>query len=393
MNHNPLWRLQGLGQSVWYDNIGRGLLRSGGLQRLIDEDAVVGVTSNPTIFQKAVAEGDDYDGLVRASVGEGISTDAALDRLMTEDVAAACDILRPVFDREGGGDGWVSIEVRPALAYDAAGTLAEVHRLRGLVDRPNLLVKIPATREGVQAIEAAIGEGIPINVTLIFSLERYREVMEAYLAGLEQLAARLEADGDTVLPSLGQVASVASFFVSRVDTKVDGRLQALVDVTDDPDRKAKLQGLMGRAAVANAKLAYLEFQKVFAGPRWDALTAQGATVQRPLWASTSTKNPGYRDVIYVEELIGPHTVNTMPQNTIDAFADHGVAEETVTRDVEGALQLLAALEREGISMAEVTAQLEDEGVKAFADSFDSLWQALDQKRSAFGEGLRAGSTP
>jgi transaldolase len=383
MNRNPLWRLQELGQSVWYDNIGRGLLRSGGLQRLVDEDAVVGVTSNPTIFQKAVAEGHDYDELIRRSVEEGLSTDETVDRLMTEDVASACTVLRPVFEREDGEDGWVSIEVRPSLAYDSDGTLAEVHRLRGLVDRPNLLVKIPATREGVTAIRAAIAQGLSINVTLIFSLERYGEVMEAYLAGLEELAAKRRA-GNEGLPSLDQVASVASFFVSRVDTNVDKRLEVMIEATADAERRQSLAGLKGHAAVANAKLAYAQFQRVFSGPRWEALAAQGANLQRPLWASTSTKNPDYRDVVYVEELIGPHTVNTMPQNTLEAFADHGVVEETVTRDPDEALDHLAALERKGIGMAEVTAQLEDEGVKAFADSFDSLWQALDEKRAALG---------
>lgn len=390
MNHNPLWQLQTVGQSVWYDNIGRGLLQGGGLRRLIDESAVVGVTSNPTIFQKAVAESEDYDPLIRESVEQQLTTDQTMDRLMTEDVAAACDILRPVFDRETSEDGWVSIEVKPAAAYDGDVTLAEVHRLRGLVDRPNLFVKIPGTKEGVRAIQAAIGEGIPINVTLIFSLERYREVMEAYLAGLEALLER-QRGGDGV-PSLEGVASVASFFVSRVDTNVDKRLQALIDQTDDAARRAHLQGLMGKAAVANAKLAYQDFLRVFSGPRWEALAAKGAKLQRPLWASTSTKNPAYSDVLYVEELIGPHTVNTMPQNTLEAFADHGKVAETVTEGVEGARELLAALERVGISMDEVTAELEDEGVKAFAASFDSLWQALDQKRSQVDLGFKAGPT-
>lgn len=379
MNHNPLWRLRELGQSVWYDNIGRGLLQTGGLERLIDEYAVVGVTSNPTIFQKAVADSADYDALITESVAGQITTDQTMDRLMSEDVAAACDILRPVFERTSGADGWVSIEVGPSLARDTAGTLAEVHRLRSLVDRPNLLVKIPATKQGVPAIRDAISEGIPINVTLIFSLERYREVMEAYLSGLETLVER-RAPGDGG-GGLGSVASVASFFVSRVDSAVDKRLEKLIEATDDGGRKDMLRGLMGKAAVANAKLAYQEFLRVFSGPRWEALQAKGAKVQRPLWASTSTKNPEYRDVLYVEELIGPHTVNTMPQNTLEAFADHGVVAETVTEDIEEARAHLRRLEAVGVSMDEVAVELEDEGVKSFADSFDSLWQALDEKRA------------
>lgn len=380
MTENPLRRLQDFGQSVWYDNIGRGLLVNGTLERLIREDGVRGLTSNPTIFQKAIAATDQYDHAIGDLVEMGLATDGLLDTLMSQDVAMAADLLRPVYAASGHVDGFVSIEVAPSLAYDVEATIAEARRLRRLVGRPNLLVKVPATIQGVQAVQRLIGEGLSVNVTLIFSLERYREVMEAYLSGLERLAER-RAAGEHV-PDLADVRSVASFFVSRVDTKVDAALQGLLRQTGDDVRKERLRGLLGKAAVANAKLAYQAFLETFRGPRWDALAARGAKVQRPLWASTSTKNPSYRDVLYVEELIGPDTVNTMPQATLDAFREHGVVAETLTKDVDQARRQLAALEAEGIHMAEVTTQLETEGVRAFADSFDALYQALDEKRQA-----------
>lgn len=376
MARNPLTLLQDLGQSVWYDNIGRDLLLSGGLKRMVDEDAVVGLTSNPSIFQKAIAESDDYDEAIAGLVGEGAGVDQILDTLMGGDVRMAADLLRGVFEGTDTLDGWVSIEVAPSLAYDTEVTVGEAHRLRALVGRPNILVKVPATLEGVPAIERLIGEGVSVNVTLIFSIERYQAVMEAYLAGMERLVARWAAGED--LPAPGAVRSVASFFVSRVDSLVDKWLAAVA--SEEPSRADAFHALRGRAAVANAKLAYQAFLETFSGPRWESLSAAGARVQRPLWASTSTKNPDYRDVMYVEELVGPDTVNTMPQSTLDAFRDHGEVRVTITEGVDDARAHLAALEEVGITMDEVTALLEVEGVKAFADAFDSLVETLRVKR-------------
>ena len=377
---DPLQQLEALGQSVWYDNIRRGLLVTRGLERLIQDYSVVGVTSNPTIFHKAITETGEYDRAIADLRAAGAFTLEVLDTLTTQDIAMAADQLRPTFQRTGAVDGWVSIEVSPGLARDTAGTVAEAHRLRSLVHRPNVLVKVPATAEGAVAFRELTAQGVSINVTLIFSLERYGQIMEAYLAGLEDLAAR--AASGRPAPPLSGVRSVASFFVSRVDTLVDARLQTRADRAreeGDQARAAHLGGLQGKAAVANAKLAYEQFLTTFSGPRWEALAAKGARMQRPLWASTSTKNPAYRDVIYVEELIGPQTVNTLPEATLKAFRDHGVAEVTLTRDVEGAAAHLAALEEAGVGMAEVTAQLEEDGVKAFADSYDALVRALEDK--------------
>ena len=380
MVENPLTRLHALGQSVWYDNIGRGLLLSGGLRRMIEEDGVVGLTSNPSIFQKAITESTEYDADIQDLVVGGSTTDSLLDALMCRDVGMAADLLRPVWEASGTEDGWVSIEVAPSLALDTDATVAEAHRLRALVGRPNVFVKVPATEPGIQAVRRLIGEGVSINITLIFALKRYDQVMEAYLGGLEQLEAARETGAD--VPSLASVRSVASFFVSRVDSKVDARLGQLVDESGDATVAQELRNLQGKAAIANAKLAYQAFAETFRGPRWEALADRGARVQRPLWASTSTKNPAYRDVLYVEELIGAHTVNTMPQVTLDAFRDHGVVAPTLIQGLDEARSQLAAMEGHGISMTEVTAQLETEGVKAFADSFASLWAALDQKRVA-----------
>lgn len=378
MTRNPLTLLHDQGQSVWYDNIGRDLLVSGALKRMVDEDGVVGLTSNPSIFQKAIADSDDYDEAIAGLVAQGAGVDRILDDLMGDDVGMAADLLRGVFERTETVDGWVSIEVAPSLAYDTEGSVKEAHRLRSLVGKPNILVKVPATFEGLAAIERLIGEGVSVNVTLIFSIERYRAVMEAYLAGLERLVERRAAGDDLVAPEA--VRSVASFFVSRVDSLVDKRLAEIAAA--EPERADTLAALRGGAAVANAKVAYQAFQETFSGPRWAALAAAGARVQRPLWASTSTKNPEYRDVMYVEELIGPDTVNTMPQSTLDAFRDHGQVRVTVTEGVDDARTHLASLEAEGILMDDVTAQLEIEGVKAFADAFDSLVETLRVKREA-----------
>lgn len=384
MPSNPLTLLQEYGQSVWYDNIGRDLLLSGGLKRMVDEDGVVGLTSNPSIFQKAIAGSGDYDAAVIELARRGADVSRMLDVLMGEDVAMAADLLHGTFERTGTVDGWVSIEVAPSLAYDTEATVAEAHRLHALVARPNILVKVPATRQGVPAIERLIGEGVSVNVTLIFSIARYREVMEAYLAGMERLIVRRAAGEEAAAP--GSVRSVASFFVSRVDTLVDRLLEEAASASE-PARAEELRALKGKAAVANAKLAYQAFLETFAGPRWEALAAAGARVQRPLWASTSTKDPAYSDVMYVEELIGPDTVNTMPQSTLDAFRDHGLVRKTVTEGVDGAHAHIAALEEAGIAMDDVTAQLEVEGVKAFADSFDSLAETLRVKRE---ESIAAG---
>ncbi|GAB4244131.1 MAG: hypothetical protein Kow00129_03610 [Thermoleophilia bacterium] len=383
MADNPLLRLKKRGQSVWYDNIERDLLLSGGLSRMVREDGIAGVTSNPTIFQKAVSGSDHYDDAIREMIGLGLDTAEILDALVAQDIAAAADILRPTFEATATVDGWVSIEVPASMAYDPEATLAEVGRLRTLVDRPNVLVKIPGTKEGIDAIRTSIARGHSINITLIFSLERYGEVIEAYMAGLEELIERREAGED--LPEPRAVRSVASFFVSRVDTKVDGLLEKQIGQADR-DHAAELSALRGKAAIANAKLAYQMFLEAFKGERWEKLALEGALVQRPLWASTSTKNPEYRDVLYVEELIGPDTVNTMPQETVDAFRDHGeVRGDTVLEDVDAARRSLEALEEHGISMAQVTAELEVEGVKKFADSFDELYEAVEAKRSRIAE--------
>src|SRR5919202_531891 len=359
---SPLHQLADHGQSVWIDFLSRQLLQSGELARMMRDDAVVGVTSNPTIFQKAISQGDAYDEQLRECLERLDDPKEIYLHLTNDDVAEACDLLRPVWDEGHGQDGYVSWEVDPNLAYDYDATLAEAKRLHGLVDKPNLHVKIPATKPGLGAIKDMIAFGKNINVTLIFSLERHKEVMEAYIRGLERL---VEGGGD---PS--KVASVASFFVSRVDTEADKRLDAIGGHDE----------LKGKLAVANAKLAYQSYEQVFAGPRWEALAAKGATKQRCLWASTSTKNPDYRDVLYVEELIGPDTVNTMPQETIEAFQDHGRVDSTLEKDVEGARDLFRRLGEAGIDYDDVTDTLEREGVEKFSDSFEELLDGIRSKR-------------
>jgi transaldolase len=364
MAKSRLHQLSDLGQSVWIDYLSRELLRTGELARLRDEDAVVGVTSNPTIFEKALSAGDAYDEQLRRELEEERDAKELFLRLATQDVGDACDLLRGVWDRGGGQDGYVSIEVDPTLAYDTAQTIVEAARLHELVDRPNLFVKIPATEPGLPAIEEMIARGKSINVTLIFSLERYSEVAEAYIRGLERL---VEAGGD---PS--PVASVASFFVSRVDTEADRRLEEVGGPTE----------LQGKLAVANAKLAYQRYQEIFAGERWEALAERGATTQRCLWASTSTKNPAYRDVLYVEELIGPKTVNTMPEETIRAFQDHGRVALTLEQGLDDANEVFRRVAEAGVDYDDVTDTLEREGVEKFSDSFAEL---LDGIRAKSGE--------
>lgn len=359
-----LHQLAGLGQSVWIDYLSRDLVAGGGLARAVEEDAVSGVTSNPTIFQKALAEGTSYDTQMRELLDAEPDPSEVFIQLAAADIVAACDVLRPVWQATAGRDGYVSLEVDPRLARDRDATVAQAVRLHELVDRPNLLVKIPATVEGVAAVEEMIARGRSINVTLIFSLERYRAVAEAYVRGLERL---VEGGGDP-----GGVASVASFFVSRVDSEADRRL----DEAGAPD------ALKGKLAIANAKLAYQDYLAIFSGERWDALRARGATPQRCLWASTSTKNPAYRDVIYVEELIGPDTVNTMPEETIRAFQDHGEAAPTLVAGVDEARAVLDAIAAAGVDVADVTHTLEVEGVQKFEASFAELLEGIEAKRVA-----------
>ena len=355
--------LSSRGVSVWIDSLSRELLETGHVARLMEEDAVVGVTSNPTIFEKALSTGDWYDDQLRQVLEDEDDPKEIFLRLAVEDVQRACDLLSPVWERTSGVDGYVSIEVDPELAYDRDASYDEAMRLHELVDRPNAYVKIPGTTPGLGAIEDCIAAGRSINVTLIFSLQRHAEVAEAYIRGLE----RLVADGGDP----GRVISVASFFVSRVDTEADRRL-------DEVGRK----DLQGRLAVANAKLAYQHYVEVFAGPRWDALATQGARPQRCLWASTSTKNPAYRDVLYVEELIGPDTVNTMPLETIAAFQDHGVVAGTLTQGVDEAAALLELLAGAGVDYDDIVATLETEGVQKFAESFAQLRGGIEAKRTA-----------
>jgi transaldolase len=358
---SKLDKLSELGQSIWIDYLSRDMLRSGELARMMREDAVVGVTSNPTIFQKAIAAGEAYDDQLREVLEEERDPKEIFLRLATQDVSDALELLRPVWDEGSGQDGYVSLEVDPTLAYDTEATTAEAVRLHKAVDKPNLFVKIPATKPGLPAIEDMIAKGKSINVTLIFSLERYEEVARAYIRGLERLVA---GGGD---PST--VASVASFFVSRVDTETDKRLDEL----GGHDR------LKGKLAIANAKLAYQRYKELFSGEKWDFLVSKGATAQRPLWASTSTKNPEYRDVMYVEELIGPQTVNTMPEETIQAFQDHGKAALTLEQGIDQAEKVFADLAQAGIDYDDVTETLEREGVEKFADSFAELLEGIRAK--------------
>ncbi len=356
---NPVEKLHALGQSLWYDNIQRRLLENGELQAMIARGEVRGLTSNPSIFHNAIAKSHDYDSALIPLAWAGWSAEQIFWELVIEDIRQACHLLHPIYEESNGEDGYVSIEVSPFLAHDTHATLAQAQELWARLAQPNLMVKIPATRAGLPAIRGAIAAGLNINVTLIFSLSRYLEVMEAYRRGLEE---RLAAGRP-----IHHIASVASFFVSRLDTKVDARL---------PEGSP----LRGRAAIANAKLAYQEFLHFFQGERWERLRSQGARLQRPLWASTSTKNPAYPDTLYVDGLIGPHTVNTVPPSTLQAFREHGKADLTLTREVEQAREILAALEQQGISMAEVAQELEDEGVKAFADSMRALLQTLEERR-------------
>jgi transaldolase/glucose-6-phosphate isomerase len=369
---NPLRALREQGQSPWLDYIRRGLLTSGELQRLIDEEGLMGITSNPAIFEKAITGSQDYTAAIAALETEHLDAMALYERLVSEDIRQAADMLRPVYEETQGRDGYVSLEVSPYLARDTEGTIAEARRLWQVIQRPNLMIKVPATPEGIPAIQKLISEGININVTLLFAQEVYRQVAEAYLAGLEALAA---AGGD-----LRRVASVASFFVSRIDSLVDAKLEAKLRAGEGD--RALLESLKGKVAIANAKLAYQAYRKIFAGERWERLAAAGARPQRLLWASTSTKNPQYSDVLYVEELIGPDTVNTMPPATWEAFRDHGRVRPTLESELEAAYDTLETLAKVGISLAEVTDTLLIEAIRLFAEPFDKLLNSLDKKCKA-----------
>ena len=366
---NPLKELLNYGQSMWLDYIRRDLFTSGKLKQLIDDDGLRGMTSNPAIFEKAIGESSLYDDMLKSLASRAdLDTTARFEQIAIRDIQDAADALRGVYDESNFRDGYVSLEVSPYLARKTKETIDEARRLWKAVQRENVMIKVPGTAEGLPAIRQLIGEGININITLLFAQEVYEKVAEAYIAGLEDLAAH---GGN-----LKKMASVASFFISRIDTLIDSLLSEKLKATTDANQQALLKSLLGKVAIANGKLTYKSYQRIFSGPRWQALAAKGAQTQRVLWASTSTKNPNYRDVIYVEELIGPDTVNTMPPATIDAFRDHGRLRNALVEDVAGAQKVMDDLARSGISMKEVTDKLTDDGVKLFADAFDKLLAAV-----------------
>ncbi len=371
MGKNPLVELRKLGQSPWLDFIERGLISSGGLMRLVSEDGITGVTSNPTIFEKAISGGRDYDGQIQALADRETGVMEAYKEIVTEDIRNAADVLRPVYDASSRADGYVSLEVDPDLAHDTDRTIARAEELFRAVSRPNVLIKIPGTREGLPAIEETIARGIPVNVTLIFSVMRYEEVAQAYIRGVERLVDQEK--------NAARVASVASFFVSRVDTAVDKLLDGVVSRWPGSPKAETALSLKGRTAVANARLAYARYGEIFATPRWKELASKGGRVQRPLWASTGTKNPKYSDVLYVEELIGPDTVNTMPLATIDAFRDHGQVADRLTGREKEAKEVLDDLGLLDIGIEEVCETLVEDGVKSFTDSYRTLLAAIEKK--------------
>jgi transaldolase len=369
MPRNPLHALHDAGQSIWLDYIDRSLLRSGELARRIERDALTGMTSNPTIFEKALTDSDAYDDQLASAPAQHTSWEL-FEMIATDDVRDACDVFRPVYEESGCSDGFVSIEVSPGAAHDVEETLVEARRLWSVVDRPNVMIKVPGTRDGAVAARQLIAEGINVNITLLFALDAYADVIDAYLSGLEERARSHKP--------VDRLASVASFFVSRVDTEIDKRIESRL--TNAPAGEVdRLRALRGRIAIANAKLAYELFTTRFSGPRWEALAAQGARVQRPLWASTSTKNPAYRDVMYVEALIGPHTVDTMPPQTIEAFRDHGIVARTVDADLDRERATIAELEALGIPLVSVTDKLLVDGLASFQKSFEGLLERLEQK--------------
>ncbi len=368
---NPLKDLLKFGQSVWLDYIRRNLITSGELKRLIDEDGLRGMTSNPAIFEKAIEAGNDYDDQLKSLESRtDLDAKGRFELLAIKDIQAAADLLRPVYDSSKRHDGYVSLEVAPGLALNTQATLEEARRLWKAVGRENLMVKVPGTKEGIPAFQQLISEGININVTLLFSQDVYERVAEAYIAGLEKHAA---SGGD-----LSRVASVASFFVSRIDSAIDAIVEKRLKESKDQVEQEQLKSVEGKVAISNAKLAYQSYLKIFSGDRWKKLADKGAQTQRVLWASTSTKNPKYRDVLYVEELIGPDTVDTIPPATFDAFRDHGKLRQSLTENVEGAKQVMDTLPKLGISMKEVTDKLTVDGVKLFADAFDKLLEAVQK---------------
>jgi transaldolase len=366
---NPLTRLNDLGQSIWLDYIRRDMLVDGTQARLIREDALAGQTSNPTIFQKAIAESDLYDQDIRAAASR--SPGAVFESIAVADIRMAADLFRPLYDRSGGADGFVSIEVEPDLAWDTGGSIDAARRLWKSVDRPNVMVKIPGTAEGLPAIRECLAEGININITLLFSVDRYHEVMDAWFEALERRANRGEP--------IDRIASVASFFVSRVDTKVDQRIGERLARSSDEDR-GRLESLEGKIGIDNARLAYEAHERRFGEQRFAALAERGARPQRPLWASTSTKNPDYPDVYYVEALIGPGTVNTLPPETLEAYRDHGDPVVRIRDDLDGARRRVASLDELGIDFPAILEEIEKEGVEKFADSYHALLQTLEEKR-------------
>ena len=374
MIRNPLQELVDQGQSVWLDYLSRDLIRSGQLEQMIADDGLRGITSNPTIFHGAISGSDTYDAEIASLAASGLDAEATFETLAIADIRAACDILMQVYEASQGRDGFVSLEVSPHLARDTAGTVSAARRLADRVDSRNLMIKVPATREGLPAIETLLGEGINVNITLIFAQEVYRAVAETYINALEARAARGE--------SVDNVASVASTFVSRIDSAVDGQLESLA--ASRPDAAKEAQALLGQAAIANSKAVYRIFEGIFGGERFQRLAARGARRQRPLWASTSTKNPEYAPTLYVDELIGPDTVNTMPENTMTAFRDQGEVQETVRADQDFWDEVLERLKRLGIDLDAVMMQLEDEGVQKFVDSYDELLADLDAKAAALG---------
>jgi transaldolase len=368
---NPLQQLLDYGQSMWLDYIRRDLFSSGKLKQMIAEDGLRGMTSNPAIFEKAIADSSLYDDMLKSLASrKDLDATGRFEQLAIRDIQDAADVLRPVYEQSNFRDGYVSLEVSPYLALKTQDTMDEARRLWKAVNRDNVMIKVPGTAEGLPAIRQLIGEGLNINITLLFAQEVYERVAEAYVAGLEDLAKR---GGN-----LKKMASVASFFISRIDTLIDSMLNERLKKTTDASQQALLSSLLGKVAIANGKLTYQRYQRIFSGPRWEALAAKGAQTQRVLWASTSTKNPKYRDVIYVEELIGPDTVNTMPLATIDAFRDHGQLRNSLTEDVAGAQKVMDDLARAGIDIKEVTDKLTEDGVKLFADAFDKLLAAVEK---------------
>ncbi len=375
--NSPLQELLKYGQSMWLDYIRRDLFTSGKLKKLITEDGLRGMTSNPSIFEKAIGESSLYDDMLASLASRNdLDTTARFEQIAIRDIQDAADVLRPVYEESDFRDGYVSLEVSPYLARKTQETIDEARRLWKAVKRENVMIKVPGTAEGLPAIRQLIGEGLNINITLLFSQEVYEEVAEAYIAGLEEVAAR---GGN-----LKKMASVASFFISRIDTLVDSKLNDKLKTASDEKQQTLLKSLLGKVAIANGKLTYQRYQRIFSGPRWQALAAKGAKTQRVLWASTSTKNPNYRDVIYVEELIGSDTVNTMPLATVDAFRDHGLLRNSLTEDVAGAAKVMDDLARAGISIKEVTDKLTEDGVKLFADAFDKLLATVAKNTQAKG---------